>query len=592
MSLMKLFLERSHSITIIFSTFFIYSCASSNEFKKTETPVLTDGSNCQLPKKPYEWSKTTPPRLIWLSLDSLNLAGLQEIVPLLQNPHPKGLKWILEAKNQNQRLTIEEPTITASSHISTMTCSTAGIHGVFANSQWTGKGTSSGFSMPFGIETFATALKNSGLKVVTGAYPALDNSEPGRSVDEGFAYGTSVGRGQVFELKKGKDIIHTWKDAHGQVIETLKIKDGEGQAPDKFSCEKHFCQVQKSVVPEMLDITFSSEKQIFRSYAQFIPGKINQLFISPLSLNNSFPKVVKSKQESCGLIFSPGKENSLSQFGATPMIRGLQHRLAFFDANWERYLPSTEADVIFLYLEDIDSLRHQFSGDHGAKSAVALHYERVDQVVGKLFASLSESVNVIVLGDHGMSTIKKELNIRKIIPEETLRRSNLITSGGTLLLYGSESQSLDPSTMPSKTEMDWLNETKTTLLQFKTKPWGEKIFNKVFVKGTEEMSKAGLAHKNAPFLIAFTNEDFSLQNSMSNEVILADRDNEKLPPPRPRGQHGHAKESSRMKSFLAGWGPVVDKIKLNTIHSNIDLVPTLGKAFAWPVPSQCRSIMP
>lgn len=592
MSLVKFFLERGHSITVIFSLFFIYSCASSPESKEMETNLLADGLNCQLPEKPYEWSKSTPPRLIWLSLDSLNLAGLQEIVPLLQNPHPKGFKWILEAKNQNKRLTIEEPTITASSHISTITCSTSGIHGVFANSQWTGNGMSSGFAIPFGIETFATSLKNSGLKVVTGGYPALDNSEPGRSVDEGFAYGTSIGRGQLFDLKKSTDLIHTWKDSQGQVIETLKIKEGDGQDPEKFSCHKHLCRVEKSVVPDMLDITFAIEKKIFRSYAQFIPGKIDQLFVSPLSLNNSFPKGVKSKQESCGLIFSPGKENSLSQFGATPLIRGLQHRLAFFDANWERYLPSTEADVIFLYLEDIDSLRHQFSGDNGAKSEVARHYQRVDQVVGKLFASLAESVNVIVLGDHGMSTIKKELNIRKIIPEGILRKSNLMTSGGTLLLYGSESQSLDPSALPSKPEMEWLNDTKTVLLQFKTKPWGEKIFNKVFIKGTEEMSGAGLAHKNAPFLVAFTNEDFSLQDSMSDELILADLDNEKLPPPRPRGQHGHVKESSRMKSFLAGWGPIIDKIELNTIHSNIDLVPTLGKAFAWPVPIQCRSIMP
>jgi predicted AlkP superfamily pyrophosphatase or phosphodiesterase len=136
------------------------ACVSSNE---SSQKLKFPSTQCQLPKKRFNWSEKNPPKFIWLSIDSLNLSGLKEITSSLKQPHPKGFNWLMKAQNSNQSLTIREPTITASSHISTISCSTPEKHGIFANSQWNGKKMVSGFASPIRIETFATTLQKSGL---------------------------------------------------------------------------------------------------------------------------------------------------------------------------------------------------------------------------------------------------------------------------------------------------------------------------------------------------------------------------------------------------------------------------------------------
>lgn len=562
------------------------SCVTSEKRLEKQTQ---EKNECDLVSKNYSWPSTNPPKLIWLSLDSLNLSGLEEIVGQLKSPHPRGLKWLFESQNKNPYLTIIEPTITSSSHISTITCSSAGTHGIFANSQWNGAKMISGFNAPFATETFATTLKNAGLKVVSAGYPSLDNSEPGRQVSEGFSYGESSGRSQIHTLVPDQPITHVWKDNNGNVIEELSFTGNEIANFKNFSCKQNRCTFEHSAVGNLVDITINTQKQNYRAYAQPLQNEKTSIFISQLSSNKSFPEEFLKKQEKCGKIFSPGKDHTLAQFGAKQLIYGFEHRLKFFDWHWTYYLPKTDADVLFLYLEDIDALRHQYAGDFQAREAVAEHYARVDEVVGRFIASLPMATNVVVLGDHGMSTISKELNIRKILPAKALAETYIVTSGGTLMLYGRKSQGQDLSVLPDSSERDWLQDAKNKILDFRLPGSNEAVFHKAFIKGTPEIQNAGLAHKNAPFLIAFANENFALQNAMVNELILGDIHDPSKPTPRPRGQHGHTQDSTKMKTFLAGWGPVLDTIRLSEVKSNIDLVPTLGKAFSWQIPPQCRS---
>ena len=575
------------SVLIFFLTQLTFACVTKHKYESSTSQQRIDSSTCQLPQERYRWSKSNYPQLIWISIDSMNLSGLQEIVSSLRQPHPKGFKWLLESKNRNTNLIIREPTITASSHISTLTCSSAGKHGIFANSQWDGSRTVSGFSTPFELETFATSLQRSGLKVVTAAYPALDGSESGRQVSEGFTYGESLSKSHLYSDVKDQEIIHSWSDKNGKSIEILKISDGDPSKIENFLCGINSCIIEHSGIPYITNVTFSFNGRTARAYVQSIQGVKNKIYISQLYLNNSFPVSTKLKQESCGLIFSPGKENHLGEHGAEHWIRGLQHRLSYFDQNWARYLPTTNADVLFLYLEDIDSIRHQYAGDNSAKQIISEHYERVDRVVGEFIASLPSSTNFVILGDHGMSTVKKEINIRRILPEKILLNYQIITSGGTVLFYHNKFQSSEVSAKPSDSEMSNLVEAKKNILNFRLSEKDKPIFEKVLIKTTKEMQDSGLNHKNAPFMIAIANEDFSLQNSVAIELILSDVVNKSGPNPRPRGQHGHAQESEKMKAFLVGWGPKIDRISLKNIKTNIDLVPAIGNAFGWRVPPQC-----
>ncbi|MEY4065503.1 MAG: hypothetical protein RIR26_1711, partial [Pseudomonadota bacterium] len=353
---MKSILEGTRQVPYIFlSGLSFLGCVSSSSFEEKIKTEKRSNLGCQLPKTRYAWSKTQPPKLIWLSLDSLNEAGLSEIVGQLKKPHPKGLKWLAQAANRNNSFKIHEPTITASSHISTITCSTASTHGVFANFHFVDGKISSGFSAPFRTETFATTLQKNGLNVVTGAYPALDNSESGRMVNEGFTYSEALGSGQTYSLKTGEPLKHVWRRGEDKTWAELSLSLPENALPS-VECKDSQCWLEPSKIENIWDLTIVKEKQKLRSYIQKIEGKDSSVYIAPLTKNNAFPDEVSKKLDDCNFIFSPGQESSLARWGAPTYIKGLEHRLSFFDSMWAYYLPSTHADVIFLYLEDLDAL--------------------------------------------------------------------------------------------------------------------------------------------------------------------------------------------------------------------------------------------
>lgn len=566
---------------------FLASCVSSSATNHSELSNHRQTKSCELSKK-FNWNNSHPPKLIFLSIDSLNNQGLVEFVPLLKSPHPFGLQRILNHRNSNKELIIQNPTITASSHSSTITCSSPSVHGIFANSQWDGTKMVSGFAAPTNAETFATALMKAGLKTVSAGYPALDNSEPGRIVNEGFAYGDTIGQSTLAQIKNNEKSFYSWKDKNNSELAKISIsRNSNGDLG--LACESSNCVISENQDSKLLNIEISLDNKIASGYAFDVGSKDQDVYISPLGLNKAFPKTIAKKLDSCGIVFSPGKDSSLSRFGSKPFIYGLEHRLNFFRSAWTHFLPETSADAIFIYLEDLDSLRHQFSGDQNALSAVLQHVQRVDQLLGDFFQSVPPETNVVIMGDHGMSTIRYELNIRKILPEEVLKDSVVITSGGTLLLYSKKNQPNEKiNSNPSSADYEMLAKTRNTLLKFRHPKLPTDVFQKVYIKNTADMKIAGLDHPSAPYLIAFAHDSIALQSSVGDELILADTQDPKLPAPRPRGQHGHFNENRSMRSFLALWGKELDNLQASSIKANTEVVPAIANALRWPAPEQCK----
>ncbi|NBW81181.1 hypothetical protein EBR21_05450 [bacterium] len=526
----------------------VCSCVSSQSGTDTNSKAL-NSTSCKLPKNKLDWTGKNPPKLVFISIDSLNIAGLNEYVPKLSNPHPNGLKRILQNSNNNQSLTIHNPTITASSHTSTISCSSAETHGVFANAQWNGEKIVSGFSIPIQTETFATAIRKIGLKTVTAGYPTLDNSEPGRQVSAGFAYGETYAQPTIVKVNRQTPTTHSWMDTEGKEISKLLIEVGNNNKL-AIKCLEDNCKVLDQLDNGVRPLEIQYKKHKASAYILPLDDNFSQVYISQIASNIAFPESVAAELEDCGIVFSPGKDVSLAKFGANIVVAGMEHRLNFFREAWTRYLPSSNADAIFLYLEDMDALRHQFAGDEAAKTTVLKHLEKVDNLLGEFLGSLPKQTNVVIMGDHGMSTVQFELNIRKILPTLALENANIVVSGGTLLLYGKHSQAgKSIAAIPNAADLKWLVSTKNALEEFRIEDKSRRIFEQVLIKDSKEMKSAGLNHSRAPFLIAFANENYALQNSVEDKLVLADLQSNKLPPPRPRGQHGHYNQNPSMKSF-------------------------------------------
>jgi hypothetical protein len=571
-------------IFLLLTTLAVFSCVSILPKTNSVSP-LPFKADCRLNPDRFVWPEDHSPKLVWISIDSLNESGLRELVPRLKSPHPFGFKKILEHANKQSRLKIHDPTITAPSHISTITCSSAERHGTFANSQWSGNRMVSGFTRLYGTETFATSIKNAGFKVVTAGYPTLDNAEPTRSVSEGFAYGVSLSRSAIVKIGTSAKISHTWSLENEKPLE-VRIKPVRPLQNKDIECKPMPCTVSASGVDDIFDITFKLQTGSLRGYIQILNE--NEFYFSQLKMNKTFPESVNRLHEQCGLIFSPGKNPALASYGVRATLSGMKHNLRYFNLNWAHYLPLTRADALFMYLEDLDALRHQLA-DHLPHDIEALdHLAQVDTLVGDFLQSLPKETNVVILGDHGMSTVKRELNIRQILPASTLEQVQIVTSGGSLFLYGRDSQSTNMSNTPSRAELIWLANARHTLLNFKDPTSNQNVFTQVLIKGSAGMQKAGLAHREAPFLIAFAHPDFAIKDSLTTQLTLSDTSRANGPSPIPPGQHGHTSQHALMSSFVTGWGPQLNTVRFDSLKSNLEVVPVVGNALKLPIPKHCR----
>src|SRR4051812_6195894 len=60
-------------------------------------------------------------KLFWMSLDGLKKEDVVKYMSYVKNPHPRGFNYLLQHAAWNEKLKISNPTITASSHVSTIT---------------------------------------------------------------------------------------------------------------------------------------------------------------------------------------------------------------------------------------------------------------------------------------------------------------------------------------------------------------------------------------------------------------------------------------------------------------------------------------
>jgi alkaline phosphatase D len=77
---------------------------------------------------------------------------------------------------------------------------------------------------------------------------------------------------------------------------------------------------------------------------------------------------------------------------------------------WLRMPAAERPGLVVVYFSDVDSAGHRYGPDSKeAKDAIA----RVDGAVGELVKQLPQPINVVVLSDHGMSTVQANLDLSK-----------------------------------------------------------------------------------------------------------------------------------------------------------------------------------
>jgi predicted AlkP superfamily pyrophosphatase or phosphodiesterase len=540
-------------------------------------------------------------RMVWVSLDGFQPEALQPWVRQLTHPHPKGLRWLMQSTHGRSDLKVINPTITAPSHISTITCAGAGLHGIMDNNAWTGSGTTSGFNKPYDQETWIGRLRKQGLKVGVSLYPSMDGASDSRSGDIGLAYDNPGSQPQIVAVGSGTTVSVSVPD-RGDVRRSYPLEvaaDSRGSVVVKTP----WGEAGPLAVAKPVDVFFTAKMNgVDRRAAVTVMllsgGSQATVEISPVQMMPAYDASFRQALDDGQVVFSSLKDYRI-QGNLPAFLAAMEHRRKFILAANKSLLARKDLDVAFFYFEDLDSLLHGFDRDDAAMPLVVDYLQRFDQDLGEFMASLPSSTDLVVLGDHGMSAIAYVLNARKILGAELAAQGTLMTGGGALYLYPPQGDIAQdpPATLNLEAAAERLRQMELDLT-------GQKLFGKVIVRGSRDAQDEGLSGKKVPWLMAFAHDGVAFKNSVEDTLLLARAKwavipealrakypdpmlNGSLVVPVPAGQHGHWNELPQMRTRLILEGPRLSKVDPNAIEKTLQLVPAVADQLGLQRPESC-----
>jgi predicted AlkP superfamily pyrophosphatase or phosphodiesterase len=231
---------------------------------------------------------------------------------------------------------------------------------------------------------------------------------------------------------------------------------------------------------------------------------------------------------------------------------------------------------------------------------LAKFLEEFDQDLGRLIAQLPKDVNVVVMGDHGMSAIQYEINARKLLPEGVSKYFQIRTSGGSLLLY--PNGALDMA-VPQGLDLSVVAEhLRNQVVEF---DGGRKVFKSVVIRDDASARAIGLNGSMSPWISAFAEEGIAVQDRLENPYLVSRRESFMIPEalkakypdpmnsgslmqPTPLGAHGHDSTLDSMKThFFATGRDLRDLARDSLPKYNLEVVPFVAKNLGWPTLDTC-----
>ena len=542
-------------------------------------------------------------KLVWISLDGLQPEALETWVSKIKNPHPKGLNWLLKSARGRERFKVMNPTITAPSHISTITCAGAGVHSIMDNNMWTGQGNTSGFNRAYTPENWVYRLRRQGYKVGSALYPSIDGASDQRSADVGIFYDNPGSQPQILAVAKGSTVGATIpdRDVPGKSY-PIEIT---ASAESRVSIKTPWGSLATLELAKPADITFNMKISSFDRKAGVSFLLLTQepeitVEVSPIEIMPTMGNDFRADIDRENLIFS-GLRDYRFQANIKAYLAALEHRRRGVVKADQMLLSRSDLDAVFLYFEDLDALLHAYYRDDVVEADVAQYVADFDQDIGSLLSMVSASTDLVVLGDHGMSAIAYVINARKVLTEEVASKGTVMAGGGALYFYPPQGEiSKDPPAGLS------LNNIAENLRGMELDLTGKKLFGKVIVRGSPEADEEGLSGKQVPWIMAFANDGVGFKNSVEDKFLLARAkwasvaetlrskypdpvNNGSLVTPVPAGQHGHWNDLSQMRTKLILEGPRVSNIPSNSLEKSLQLVPAVADALGFPRPASCAN---
>lgn len=498
----------------------------------------------------------------------------------------RGFSWLLDRSLVVERA-LPVTSITAPSHVSTITCSLPSRHGIIANEFIRGGKTINGFAAPFASEALWRAAMRQGRRVLSLAYVGADGQSPERSATFGLAYPDpeKLGPGQDLELEwnereaslnlvlnpKSQELRKlllavtaddvTIRDANDQPLGVLKA---DGKALDIYSEEAN--GVKR------------------RSTLRLLPGKQPRhwrLVISKASYNKAYPEHFRARLDALNLVWP---DYSVKGLKLSP-VQAAESQGAidmFLTDVAVRLVPELNVDLVLFYQPLLDTIGHELQNQlprpfqSDAKDPISAAFRTgfrlIDRNLDRLLALSDDSTPIALMGDHGMDPIARMVNTAALLRPSEMQAVRFVTSGQLLLLYPAQPQ--------DKARADRVGQDLASKLKFLKNPEGRLLLTRATRAGSEREWQFGDA------IWAF--------QGLSQDWITFDPKSPALfQKPRAGGMHGTANSVASMATTLLIHGANVEPRRIST-GSLLAAVPSLTQLMGIKPPKDCvgTSLLP
>jgi predicted AlkP superfamily pyrophosphatase or phosphodiesterase len=494
-------------------------------------------------------------------------------------------------------------TLTAPSHVSTITCTPPSVHGVVANSFLIDGVKVNGFTTPFQAEPMWITAMKQGKKVLALGYVGADGSSTERTATWGVAYpdGGLQSKSQTLDLAAEPTTdpvnwhqILAFPEWYYQTVKVilnpktsqtvdvqLLVRSGqhgtvrvdEDLNPDNgMIAEISSSQVTADLFFQeaATETTAARKRRVFVRTLQAAEGRI-KIYVSGSSYNNAYPAEFRQMLDDRNLVWPAyGMDSTATreeQFAGKTTLEDYLVEVG------ELALAELPLDIMLYYNPIIDTIGHGLQGvlplpfnpqaqDDVTKTFVAA-YGLVDRHLGRIFSKLDAGNDVIALmGDHGMAAASATVNVAAVWPEE-LRVSgskHVVTSGAMILLYGDAQAEPVKSLIAGLEAAEWQGHRVAASVQYRdaNQPWNYGQANAVI-------------HATEKFWF---------------EYSLADSNVFRVPPPA-TGMHGHLASSPDMKTGFFLQAPQVEAKRIGEM-SLIDAVPSFLAQMGLVPSVQCQ----
>jgi hypothetical protein len=538
---------------------------------------------------------------IFVSIDGLNPNYVNILTSSGQLKSPYGFAWITKNSLMSVNAKPVITTLTAPSHVSTLTCSPPSRHGIIANNFYRNGEAVSGFAADFNAEPIWLAAKRSGKTVLALAYVGADGTTESRKADYGLAYPKAeyLSKSQVASLvgAEEKTVQIVVNAATGETKDVfLRVKAGdhvEVAIDDDADPRNGVLLHLKAHEIQHFQFTEQKEESPLRGYKRNVMTTILpttdgtvKVYLSGSSYNNAYPDSYRTLLDNANLVW-PDYGINTPDLPVDLVVRGQAEIDKFLTRVAKFSIPALNPNIVMFYQPLLDSIGHKYeaalplplnpANQDAVTQAYISAFQIIDENLSNLIEGHSNHAVINVMGDHGMDPVAKVVNLAPLLNAQLLSQVLIKGSGSLVMIYPKPGTDAIAVGLAMETALKGLSYEGKSVL-------GASYDRRNFVDRDTVNFRKEWQYGDAVWTFLGSHQ-FWLQFLPGSPEIF-------LPPPA-LGMHGHPESLGTMSTGYYLKSPrILKSIQLQEM-SLIDAVPTFMRAVGASAPKNClgRSLL-